>query len=158
MRLLCKYCTGLAINEATVTEIRGRLQKWQEQGEMAEFGFGLGLLHPSVEELRISAEGGLIGKSCHLCALILRSLKRHGSIGTPSEYSEIPNGPVAIMLKVSIGSAQLVANIGSVHSAPLVLSLEDGDCHCHLAMLCWHTDICRCCFPRAGSEYDIKFG
>jgi hypothetical protein len=87
MRHLCISCAGLQVCEDVDLETFQKLRvfKWPHS-------------IPTLSNLIDSAAGISDGKSCHFCAILLRSLKDHRHIGTKNEHTSLPKGPIALYL------------------------------------------------------------
>lgn len=82
---------------------------------------------PGVDDLRRrSTESSPAKKPCHLCALILRSLKSPDSIGTSDEEFSLPVGPISLDISVRGDEKALVSRAGSIWGSPITLSLDSG--------------------------------
>lgn len=126
MRHLCERCRKINISDEAVASIKIRLLS---DGGDAVVVHTLSEPHvPGIEYLRRSSmEGGVSGKrSCHLCALILRSLKDPRNIGTSEENSELPDGPISLDLHIRGDEMNLLARSGDTLGNPLTVSAGSG--------------------------------
>ncbi|KAH8594872.1 heterokaryon incompatibility protein-domain-containing protein [Bisporella sp. PMI_857] len=113
MRHLCDACVGLKLY-ANSKPVASRLAIDIYEG---------------VDYLVKSGSGISTGKPCHLCALLLRSLKSHQSIGTEDEESSLPSGPLSICLSDKGGSLSLLLTYNHGVGLPIKLDLgTDESC------------------------------
>jgi len=111
MHHLCERCSTLRVIDKQSESFHGQLVVSEPSYE-------------SVKYLVTSAQGNA-GKACHFCALILRSLKGHRSIGTTEEETCLPSGPITISLLKECDLC-LIARCGTVVGFLIQLSLGIG--------------------------------
>lgn len=114
MRHLCERCSSLRVNDKSSRKV-GTQRIIETVSEPS---------YENVETLAQSSRGSN-GKACHLCALILRSLKGHQFIGTKEEDTCLPTGPISLGLTEESGPS-LIAMCGDVVGYPIQLSLGMG--------------------------------
>ena len=114
MRHLCEKCSNLRVSDES--EAGKQSQRLLETVSKPSY--------ENVEYLAQSAQGRT-DKACHLCALILRSLKGHKYIGTIEEETCLPNGPIILSLSEK-SDLSIIATCGAVVGYPIQLSLGMG--------------------------------
>lgn len=120
MKHLCKSCSELDIDDLTIASIKSRLSHDCTIHVLRD-------VHcVGIDVLQASANGILNRKACHLCALILRSLKDPRQIGTSEEDATLPSGPLALEIHVDTHQLRLVAKAGDDRGHPLQLSFDSG--------------------------------
>jgi hypothetical protein len=122
MKHLCEACQGLHITRTQVESLRAR----SEFERTAEKEYFHEWLHPDIFGLKASAEGEAGKRGCHLCTLILRSLKDYRTVGTAKEDSHLLDAPVKLATRATIDKVELVASLGGWDGHPLSLSTESG--------------------------------
>lgn len=92
MRHLCESCREISVGDEAVAAVLDQLSLQEDTIRTIRNPHV-----PGVEYLkRESTESSPGRKPCHLCALILRSLKKPGSIGTSDEEFSLPEGPISL--------------------------------------------------------------
>lgn len=118
MRHLCDTCSSLNVHPEVDNPPGPKKQRLLQSVSDP--------VYESVTYLAQSAKG-IVGKPCHLCALLLRSLKSHQYIGTKEEDTCLPSGPVKVCLSEDDnGVFSIIASCGSVTGHPIQLSLGTG--------------------------------
>lgn len=151
MRHLCSACASLSVDEPTILlirkgqpappRIRSTLFVAREVSEPYAFHSSASYygdrftrtptiaekLHPNFQALQASAKGGAGSRGCHLCTLLLRSLKIPETFGTVDEDRHIPiDEPVRLDVEFAESTVALVAVVGTIQGFPLILSTSDG--------------------------------
>ncbi|PQE19070.1 heterokaryon incompatibility protein [Rutstroemia sp. NJR-2017a BBW] len=131
MRHLCGICRGVGLTDEAVASIQSR------QGDILHT---LSEQHfPGIENLTASAAGTLGQRPCHLCILLLRSLKDPRNIGTSKENDGLPRGPISLDIQIRGEEIALVARSGNTFGNPLIIS-ADSDESCRGADVSTETD------------------
>jgi len=121
MRHLCAVCSTLYVGESEIPSVDASgVTNVHELKSLAEPAYS------STAYLISSAEGKADGKACHLCALLLRSLKNHQKIGTNEEETSLPPGAIKLSLQEEGGNISIVASCGSRDGHPVQLSIGGG--------------------------------
>lgn len=90
--------TTLSIEQDSVLAIRDVVQ--MEGGPITQVLSDL--FFENITALKETANGTAATKGCHLCALLLRSLKHPRAIGTVVEEDNIPSGAISLILRVTM--------------------------------------------------------
>lgn len=120
MRHLCKICRQISISDEAVADIKSLVSEGDVFHPLKEPPY------PGTEYLRLSAAGTTGQRPCHLCALLLRSLKDQSKIGTSEKDDGLPQRPISLDVRVRGEEIALVARFEGGLGNPLVVSVGSG--------------------------------
>ena len=120
MSHLCERCCEINISDEAVASIKTRLKVEDVVHTLSEPHV------PGIEYLRSSIRCASGKRSCHLCALVLHSLKDPRNIGTSEEDSGFPDGPISLDIHFQGDEMSLIPRSGETLGNPLVMSTGSG--------------------------------